>query len=73
MQHFAGTKGKHQGASTAHVDTLSIEDKLKFAIINGEKSVGEGAHKKTLEDLAGRSADSVLAFGTDQHRAARTA
>ncbi len=51
MQHFAGTKGKHQGASTAHVDTLSIEDKLKFAIINGEKSVGEGAHKKTLEDL----------------------
>ncbi|PYV88929.1 MAG: methionine synthase [Acidobacteria bacterium] len=51
MQHFAGTKGKVQGSTTAHVDTLSIEDKLKFAIINGEKSVGEGAHKKSLEQL----------------------
>jgi len=51
MQHFAGTKGKVQGSTRAHVDTLSIEDKLKFAIINGEKSVGEGAHKKSLEQL----------------------
>ncbi len=51
MQHFAGTKGKTQGESTAHVETLSIEDKLKYAIINGEKSVGEGAHKRTLEAL----------------------
>jgi 5-methyltetrahydrofolate--homocysteine methyltransferase len=51
MQHFAGTKGKVQGSTTAHVDTLSIEDKLKFAIINGEKSVGEGTHKKSLEQL----------------------
>src|SRR6266849_1770730 len=51
MQHFAGTKGKTQGESTAHVETLSIEDKLKYAIINGEKSVGEGAHKKSLEVL----------------------
>jgi len=51
MQHFAGTKGKVQGSTRAHVDTLSIEDKLKFAIINGEKSVGEGTHKKSLEQL----------------------
>src|SRR6202140_1842648 len=51
MQHFAATKGKVQGASTAHVDTLSVDDKLKFAIINGEKSVGEGAQKKSLEAL----------------------
>jgi 5-methyltetrahydrofolate--homocysteine methyltransferase len=51
MQHFAGMKGKTQGATTAHVETLSIEDKLKFAIINGEKSVGEGAHKRSLEEL----------------------
>ena len=28
-----------------------MEDKLKFAIINGEKSVGEGANKKSLEVL----------------------
>ena len=43
MAHFAGMKGKPAASTTAHVDTLSVEDKLKFAIINGEKSVGEGA------------------------------
>src|SRR5438045_2561277 len=51
MQHFAGSKGKAQAATTAHVETLSVDDKLKYAIINGEKSVGEGAQKKSLEAL----------------------
>ena len=51
MAHFAGTKGKPAASTTAHVDTLSVEDKLKFAIINGEKSVGDGANKKSLEAL----------------------
>ena len=51
MNHFAGKKGKGQTETTAHVETLSVEDKLKFAIINGEKAVGEGAHKKTLEEI----------------------
>src|SRR6202008_2609056 len=51
MQHFAGTKGKAQAQTAAHVETLSIEDKLKYAIINGEKSVGEGEHKCSLEQL----------------------
>src|SRR5450631_2119657 len=51
MQHFAGTKGKAQAESAAHVETLSIEDKLKYAIINGEKSVGEGVNKKSLDAL----------------------
>jgi 5-methyltetrahydrofolate--homocysteine methyltransferase len=51
MQHFAGTKGKTQVATTAHLDTLSVEDKLKYAIINGERSVGEGGNKKSLEAL----------------------
>src|SRR5438445_10328017 len=51
MQHFAGTKGKAQAATAAHVETLSVEDKLKYGIINGEKSVGEGAGKRTLEQL----------------------
>ncbi len=51
MAHFAGMKGKPTASTTAHLDTLSVEDKLKFAIINGEKSVGDGAHKKTLEEL----------------------
>src|SRR5271169_3796644 len=51
MAHFAGMKGKPTASTTAHVDTLSVEDKLKFAIINGEKAVGDGAHKKSLEEL----------------------
>src|SRR5262252_7058314 len=51
MRHFAGIKGKPKAAATAHVETLSVEDKLKFAIINGEKSVGEGEHKRTLEEI----------------------
>jgi 5-methyltetrahydrofolate--homocysteine methyltransferase len=51
MNHFAGSKGKAQASTTAHVETLSVEDKLKFAIINGEKSVGEGEHKQSLEQL----------------------
>ncbi len=51
MNHFAGSKGKAEASTTAHVETLSVEDKLKFAIINGEKSVGEGVHKQSLEQL----------------------
>jgi 5-methyltetrahydrofolate--homocysteine methyltransferase len=51
MAHFAGMKGRPAASTTAHVDTLSVEDKLKFAIINGEKSVGEGANKKSLDAL----------------------
>ena len=51
MQHFAGVKGKAQAQTTAHVATLSIEDKLKYAIINGEKSVGDGKTKRSLEEL----------------------
>src|ERR1700730_12750345 len=51
MAHFAGMKGKPAASTTAHVDTLSVEDKLKFAIINGEKSVREGARKKSLDEL----------------------
>ncbi len=51
INHFAGKKGKGETETTAHVETLSVEDKLKFAIINGEKAVGEGAHKKILEEI----------------------
>src|SRR3984893_1021566 len=51
MQHFTGMKGKTQAQTTAHVETLSIDDKLKYAIINGEKSVGEGTTKRSLEEL----------------------
>ena len=61
MNHFAGMKGKTT-ATTAHVDTLAVEDKLKFAIINGEKSVGEGAYKKSLEELLEEALGSYSAL-----------
>ncbi len=51
MAHFAGMKGKPAASTTAHVDALSVEDKLKFAIINGEKAVGEGTRKQSLDEL----------------------
>src|SRR6202142_357880 len=51
MQHFSGKKGRPQAQTTAHIETLSIEDKLKYAIINGEKSVGEGSTKRSLDEL----------------------
>src|SRR5713226_1952261 len=51
MQHFAGMKGKPQAQTAAHVETLSVEDKLKYAIINGEKSVGDGGQKRALDEL----------------------
>jgi len=51
MRHFAGVKGKPQAQTAAHVETLSVEDKLEYAIINGEKSVGEGSQKRSLEQL----------------------
>jgi 5-methyltetrahydrofolate--homocysteine methyltransferase len=62
MNHFAGLKGKPAASTTAHVDTLSVEDKLKFAIINGEKSVGDGAHKKSLEELLEEALGSYSAL-----------
>ena len=62
MNHFAGMKGKTAASTTAHVDSLSVEDKLKFAIINGEKSVGQGAQKKSLEDLLEEALGSYSAL-----------
>ncbi len=62
MNHFAGMKGKTAASTTAHVDTLSVEDKLKFAIINGEKSVGDGAKNKSLEDLLEEALGSYSAL-----------
>ena len=33
------------------LESLSVEDKLKRCIINGEKALGEGAQKQTLEQI----------------------
>src|ERR1022692_3958830 len=49
MKHFENVKPTEEAA--VHVDTLSIEDKLKWVIINGEKMIGDGANKKSLHEL----------------------
>src|SRR5437763_12451382 len=50
MAHFAGVDTQPQ-AEAAPLESLSVEDKLKRCIINGEKSLGEGAHRQTLEQI----------------------
>jgi 5-methyltetrahydrofolate--homocysteine methyltransferase len=50
MAHFAGME-KKADAPKPQVDNLSPEDKLKFCIVQGEKAVGEGESRKSLEDL----------------------
>src|SRR5438270_1868907 len=51
MAHFAQRGGVKEEEDETKVETLSIEDKLKFSIIRGEKSIGDGASKKSLEQL----------------------
>ncbi|MBV8206142.1 MAG: cobalamin-dependent protein, partial [Acidobacteria bacterium] len=50
MRHFSGREAKPQEA-TVHAEQLSVEDRLKFCIINGEKAVGSAAHRQTLEQI----------------------
>ncbi|HZR30776.1 MAG TPA: methionine synthase [Terriglobales bacterium] len=51
MTHFAQRGGAKEEEDETKVETLSLEDKLKFSIIRGEKAIGEGAAKRTLEQL----------------------
>jgi 5-methyltetrahydrofolate--homocysteine methyltransferase len=50
MNHFAGMEKKTE-APAVEVEKLSLEDQLKYCIINGEKSVGRDAHKQSLEQV----------------------
>ncbi|HET8666467.1 MAG TPA: vitamin B12 dependent-methionine synthase activation domain-containing protein, partial [Terriglobales bacterium] len=50
MAHFAGMEKKSE-APEPEVADLPIEERLKFAIIRGEKAVGEGVNRRSLEDL----------------------
>ncbi|HSM84863.1 MAG TPA: methionine synthase [Candidatus Limnocylindrales bacterium] len=50
MAHFAGATQQPQ-AEGAPVESLSVEDKLKRCIINGEKALGEGARRQSLEQI----------------------
>ncbi len=50
MAHFAGISKQPQ-AEVAPLESLSVEDKLKRCIINGEKALGEGANRQSLEQI----------------------
>ncbi|MHB1021495.1 MAG: methionine synthase [Acidobacteriaceae bacterium] len=53
MQYFTGLQraaGAEEEAVVA-TDALSVEDKLKHLIINGEKTLGQGENKQTLVDV----------------------
>src|SRR5215472_4796377 len=50
MRHFSGMQAKPQEAAV-HAEQLSVEDRLKFCIINGEKAVGDAAHRQALEQI----------------------
>ena len=50
MNHFAGME-KETEAPAVEVEKLSVEDQLKYCIINGEKSVGRDVHKQSLEQI----------------------
>ncbi len=50
MNHFSGME-KKSDAPPVEVEKLSVEDQLKYCIINGEKSVGRDAHTQSLEQV----------------------
>ncbi len=53
MQYFTGlskTAGAEDEAA-ADTDAMNEEEKLKFLIINGERSLGQGDKKQTLEEI----------------------
>jgi 5-methyltetrahydrofolate--homocysteine methyltransferase len=50
MAHFTGLDKQPQ-AEAAPVESLSVEDKLKRCIINGEKGLGDGANRRSLEQI----------------------
>jgi 5-methyltetrahydrofolate--homocysteine methyltransferase len=50
MAHFSGIDKQPQ-AEAAPVESLSVEDKLKRCIINGEKALGDGANRQPLEQI----------------------
>ncbi|MBZ5566845.1 MAG: methionine synthase [Acidobacteriia bacterium] len=47
MAFFAGREKTVE--EKVHVESLSVEDKLKFCIVHGEKAIGEGEAKQSLE------------------------
>jgi 5-methyltetrahydrofolate--homocysteine methyltransferase len=50
MAHFSGLQGVTE-APKEDVAALSLEDRLKHCIINGEKAIGEGTNRQSLEQI----------------------
>src|SRR5256885_3998118 len=50
LAHFAGLQGATE-APKQDISALSTEERLKHCIINGEKALGEGAQRQTLEQI----------------------
>jgi 5-methyltetrahydrofolate--homocysteine methyltransferase len=50
MAHFAGATKQPQ-TELVPLESLSVEDKLKRCIINGEKALGEGSNRQSLEQI----------------------
>ena len=50
MAHFSGTQ-KKADATAEEVEKLTVEEQLKHLIINGEKAIGTGAHRRSLEQV----------------------
>jgi 5-methyltetrahydrofolate--homocysteine methyltransferase len=50
MAFFSGRE-KTEDTAPVHVEELSIEEKLKFCIVQGEKTIGDGTLKQSLEQL----------------------
>ena len=63
MAHFAAMKGKQEAAPAAHAESLAVEDKLKFCIIQGEKGVGEGSSAADDGADSGDGAGDLYAAG----------
>jgi len=58
MAHFAGASKQPQ-EEIAPLESLSVEDKLKRCIVNGEKALGEGANRQSLEQML---EDALLSY-----------
>jgi len=50
MAHFAGAQGTTE-AVQEDISQLTVEDRLKRCIINGEKALGDGANRIVLEQI----------------------
>jgi 5-methyltetrahydrofolate--homocysteine methyltransferase len=50
MAHFAG-KEQTAPPPVAHAEQLAVEDQLKYCIIQGEKALGNGSARRTLEQI----------------------